>query len=169
MTEEVFKPIPGYEGYYLVSNIGNIFSLKFKDKENGWHKKMKPFKDKQGYLRIVLNKDGNTRCIQVHKVVAMAFLNHKPCGHELIIDHINNIPYDNRLENLQIITQRENVARYKGNFSSKYTGVCWNKRRQVWTSEIFANKMLNYIGSFTDEYQAHLAYQKALANLNNQS
>ena len=41
----------------------------------------------------------------------MAFLNHKPNGNKLVVDHINNVKTDNRLSNLQIITQRKNTSK----------------------------------------------------------
>jgi len=41
----------------------------------------------------------------------MAFLNHTPCGHKLIVDHINENKLDNRVENLQLITNKQNVIK----------------------------------------------------------
>jgi ribosomal protein L15E len=70
----------------------------------------------------------------------MAFLNHTPCGYKIVVDHIdNNIKTDNRLENLQLITQRENVSKDIKNTSSKYIGVCWHKKAKKWRSSIQIN------------------------------
>ncbi len=103
MTEEIYKSIPGYENIYEVSNYGNVKSIKF-----GKEKILKPNKTRTGYLQVGLLKDGRKK-IGVHQLVAMAFLNHTPCGMELVIDHINDIKSDNRIINLQVVTQRENI------------------------------------------------------------
>jgi hypothetical protein len=103
MTEEIYKSIPGYENIYEVSNYGNVKSIKF-----GKEKILKPKKTRTGYLQVGLLKDGR-KLIGVHQLVAMAFLNHTPCGMKLVIDHINDIKSDNRIINLQVVTQRENI------------------------------------------------------------
>ena len=48
--------------------------------------------------------------------------------HKLVVDHINNDPLDNRLENLQLISHRYNLSKDKKGGSSKFTGVSWDKR-----------------------------------------
>ena len=63
-----------------------------------------------GYYRVGLKKS-----IRVHQLMAICFLNHRPNGMKVVVDHINNIRTDNRLENLQIITQKENVQKYYKN------------------------------------------------------
>jgi hypothetical protein len=82
----------------------------------------------------------------------------------MIIDHINNIQTDNRLENLQIITHRENISKSKIG-TSIYTGVCWNKRKNKWTASININYKRLHLGYFKNEYDAHLAYQNKLLTL----
>jgi len=117
---EIFKDIPGYEGIYQVSDLGRVKSLKF-NKE----KILKPGVNNHGYYTVVLCK-GKRKTINVHQLVAMAFLNHEPCGYNgLIVDHKDNNPLNNRLSNLQLISQRENTSKDKKG-SSKYTGVSWN-------------------------------------------
>lgn len=49
--KEIWKDIVGYEGLYQVSNLGRVRSLK-----NGKVRIMKPFFNKEGYLRIGLRK-----------------------------------------------------------------------------------------------------------------
>jgi 3'-phosphoadenosine 5'-phosphosulfate sulfotransferase len=157
MQKEIFKNIPGYEGLYQVSNLGNVKSLKY-EKE----KLLKPCKDTWGYYFVNLCKDRKRKGFAVHKLVAMTFLNHIPNGHKIVVDHINNIRTDNRLENLQIISARENISKdWKGN-TSKYTGVSWHKRENKWKSQIQINGKRKHLGRFTNEFQAHEAYQKAL-------
>jgi hypothetical protein len=94
-------------------------------------------------------------------LVAMAFLNHKPCGHKLVVDHIDNNPLNDRLYNLQVITHRQNCSKDKKG-TSKYTGVTWEKRINKWKAHIRINSKLKYLGYFTDELKAANAYKKAL-------
>ena len=106
---EIWKDVIGYEGVYQVSNLGRVKSLPRK-----WimkEKILKPY-DKENYHTVCLSINQNRKRHYVHKLVAIAFLKHKPSGHELIVDHINEIKKDNRLSNLQIITHRENTIKY---------------------------------------------------------
>jgi len=48
------------------------------------------------------------------------------------------------------------------NTSSKFTGVCWNRRDGKWQSNIRIYQKLIHLGYFTDEKQAAIAYQTAL-------
>lgn len=156
---EIWKKIKDYPDYE-VSNLGNVKSLKF-NKE----KILKPSKDGKGYLKVALFKNGKSKTKKNHKLVAMAFLNHITNGYEIVVDHINNIPTDNRLENLQLITQRENVSKDIVNSSSKYTGVSWYKRDNKWKSSIRIKGNKKHLGYFKCEIEASKAYQEALKNI----
>jgi uncharacterized protein YebE (UPF0316 family) len=99
----------------------------------------------------------------------MAFLGHKPDGtHKLVVDHINNNTLDNRIENLQLITQRENASKYflTKKKSSQYTGVFWHKQINKWQAQIGIDGKRIHLGIFNHEHEAHLAYQKALEMYN---
>jgi len=97
--------------------------------------------------------------------MAITFLNHIPNGHSIIVDHINNISTDNRLENLQLITNRENLSKDKKNGTSKYTGVSWFKRGKKWHSSININNKKVHLGYFIDDLEASNQYQLALKNI----
>ena len=101
----------------------------------------------------------------VHQLLAIAYLGHNPQGNRSVVDHIDNNPLNNSLENLQIISHRQNLSKDKKNKSSKYTGVCWDKKRGKWIAQIRDNKKVIYLGGYLDEYEAHLAYQKKLKEL----
>lgn len=159
--KEVFKDIPDFEGLYQVSNLGRVKSLKF-NKE----RILKAGIESKGYCIVNLCKNKKQYSKHVHKLVAITFLDHVPCGHKLVVDHINNIKSDNRLENLQLTTQRENASKDQKNSSSKYTGVYWSKHASKWHSQIQINGKLKRLGYFTNEYEAHLAYQTELKNIN---
>lgn len=160
MNTEIFKDIPNFEGMYQVSNFGNVKSIKF-NKE----KILKHSSNNRCYFDVNLHKNGKRKYFKIHQLVAMVFLNHTPCRNNLVVDHINDIKTDNRLENLQIITHRDNICKTQGQYSSKYKGVCWNKKTNKWHSQIMINNKIIHLGYFTDEYQAHLAYQNALQNI----
>jgi hypothetical protein len=95
----------------------------------------------------------------------MTFLNHKPCGHDLVIDHKNDIKTDNRVENLHIVTQRFNICKTRGSYSSQYKGVTFDKSRNKWHSSIYLDGKTKHLGRFDCETKAGLAYLKALKEL----
>ena len=158
---EIFKDIPNYEGVYQVSNLGRVKRI-FK---GGREKFNKLTKLNNGYLAVQLSLNNKGKIFQVHQLVAMAFLNHKPCGHLLVVDHIDNNPLNNALSNLQVITHRKNVSKInKRNkaYSSQYTGVTWHKVARKWISQIQINGKTKYLGLFSDELDAYKAYEKTL-------
>ena len=166
---EIWKDVPGYEELYQVSNLGNIKSLS-RLKTNGRSSYiskdliMKHHKDRNGYLCVLLHNN-NIKTFKVHQLVAMAFLNHIPCGHKIVVDHINHNKLDNRLENLQLITNRENCSKDVKNKTSKYTGVCWDKARNKWKVGLKINGNTINLGRYKCELAAHLAYQNKLKEL----
>ena len=156
--QEHWKPIRGYKDY-LISDLGFIRSLKFGRLKNiiGYeHNK---------YLSVKLRNNGISKSCNIHKLVAIAFLNHIPNGYDLVIDHINKDTLDNRVCNLRMITHRENVSRTKRG-SSKYTGVHWCNTGRRWHAKIQINKKRIHLGSFKNEIDAYNAYQKKLKTLN---
>ena len=159
--EEIWKDVPDYEGLYQVSNYGKVRSLKFNK-----IKVLKAAINGNGYLNVVLWDNGVKKSFTNHQLVAYAFLNHKPCGLKLVIDHINNDKLDNRLQNLQIVTNRYNVRKIQGAFTSIFKGVSWIEKRQRWQSQAFIEGHKKHIGYFKNEYDAHLAYQNTLNQYN---
>ena len=169
--KEAYKSIKGYEGLYEVSNLGNVKSLERQGKHSKGGKMI--IKEKiltnsnngNGYFKVHLTINNKTKKIYIHQLVAMAFLNHTPNGVKNIVDHIDNNSKNNNLNNLQLITQRENSSKDKINKTSKYTGVHWLKKRNKWQASIRINGSKVYLGSFSDESLAHDAYQKELKKL----
>lgn len=97
MIEE-WKDIEGFDNY-IVSNLGNVLNKR----KNTF---LKPYKEKKGYLRVRLCKNGKYKHFLIHRLVAEAFIpntDNKP-----FIDHINTIKNDNRVENLRWVTNKEN-------------------------------------------------------------
>lgn len=156
---EQWKAIPGYEDLYEVSDLGNVRNVKTK-------KKLK-FQKTKNYHSLKLSKNGKTNRFYVHQLVAITFLSHFP-NKKTNVDHINFIKTDNRLENLQIITPRENKTRSidRSKTTSKFHGVYFRSDRKKWVSNIRINGKQKFLGYFTNELEAAEAYQKALEDLN---
>lgn len=162
MKTEIWKDVKDYEGVYQVSNLGRVKSLKRKYRLND--KIMKGGKSTSDYIKVTLCKDSNQKLKKVHQLVAIAFLGHIPCGNNLVVDHINTIKTDNHLDNLQIITHRENCSKDKKG-SSKYTGVSWYKRCNKWQAIININGQNKPLGYFKTELEASEAYQSKLKTI----
>jgi len=166
--KEIYKDIPTYEGMYKASSLGNIKSLsRVVTNKRGFYnlkeKILKPHKRPDGYLHVSLNEG----CFLVHILVAMTFINHKPNGRKIMVDHIDENKSNNKADNLQLLTNRQNVAKSNllRNTSSKHTGVCWDKSRNKWVAQIKINGKRKYLGRFTNELEAGKAYQTALKNI----
>ena len=107
---EIWLPVPGYEGLYDVSNFGRVRSYhNFGFKRREIPKMITPSKERYGYLQLTLCNNAVHKQIKVHQIVAMAFLPPNPGGMQ--IDHINGIKTDNRAENLEWVTPKENTLR----------------------------------------------------------
>ena len=98
-----------------------------------------------------------------HRIVAQHFLNGGvPIPPDLEIDHrkhVDGTAAQDRLENLRIVTGRENDQNRKPR-SSQYAGVCWHKARGKWESRVrdpLTGKQ-QHIGYFTNERKAAQAY-----------
>jgi hypothetical protein len=111
---EIWKDVVGYEGLYMVSNLGRIFA----------HERIIVRKTKTGkprpciykskilkggfsgdYLTITLCKEIQNSQL-IHRIVANNFIENplnKPC-----VNHKNGIKSDNRAENLEWVTESEN-------------------------------------------------------------
>ena len=69
---------------------------------------------------------------------------------DLVVDHINRDPLDNRRENLRIVTQQENTMNMSMSKRNKsgVPGVSWNKRDNKWLATITSKYKLIYLGCF---------------------
>lgn len=113
MRIEYWKPIPGYEGLYEVSSFGRVRSLdrwvKYSNGKLRLHKGKILIlnKTKCGYYIIGLCIKQSKKYYLVHRLVYEAFNGKIPEGYE--VNHINEDKTDNRLENLNLMTRKENV------------------------------------------------------------
>lgn len=159
----VWKDIPGYEGYYQVSNEGDVRSLDrvvhTKDnRELFYFGRYMTKTDNNGYQQVRLRKNSGGASYGVHQLVGMAFLGYEPTGRHIVIDHINNIRTDNRLENLQIITQRDNILKINGSYTP------YKDKYGKYKSQIQIDNKIIYLGYFDTYHDASDAYKKAKIN-----
>lgn len=166
--KEIFKDIIGYEGLYQISNFGNVKSLKRKKPNNRYGKEDRILAggvDRGGYLIFSLSLNGKRKTYSAHQLVAIYFLNHIPNGHKIVVDHIDNDKSNNNVNNLQLISVRENTSKDKNNNSSKYTGVCWIESSKKWKAQIYIKGKVKHLGYFDDELKASEVYNKAKKTL----
>lgn len=174
--EEIWRDVPDYDGYYEVSNLGRVRSLDrwvfFKDGRKRFYKGriIESNFNKGGYKKLNLSKDSKVQTFLIHQLVAIVFLDHEPNGHTLVCDHIDGDRANNNVENLQIVTQRQNLSTcYRANessFSSKYVGVTFNKAENKWRAGIRHKGKNNFLGQYKNEEKASKAYKKALDEIN---
>lgn len=147
--KEIWKDIPGYEGKYQVSNLGRVKSLDMVIKIHG----NRPFtkagrikkltKGNHGYYVVNL---GLADLHTVHSLVMSAFVGPRKGKH---IDHINSIRTDNRIENLQYVTQAENNAKQKFHYGeNNYAAKLTNKEAIHIRDEYYRSGY--YRGAITD-------------------
>lgn len=100
--DEVWKDIKAYEGLYQVSNLGRVRCLKGKSERI-----LKQRKDRNGYIKIHLSKHGKRKYTTLHRLIAQAFIpnpENKPQ-----VNHIDGTKHNNCLDNLEWVTQKENM------------------------------------------------------------
>lgn len=103
---EIWKEIRGYDGLYQISNWGNVKSLNYN--RTGKEKILKLIPcEKGGYMRVGLYKNKKCKLCSVHRLVYETFNGKIPKGME--VNHINEKKDDNRLENLNLMTRKENA------------------------------------------------------------
>ena len=103
---EKWKDIAGYEGFYLVSDMGRVKSLwGGRDAQSG--KILKQTLHRAPYLKVILAKNGVHKNHSIHQLVAMAFLKNPSKKKE--VNHLNGDPTDNRVVNLEWTTRKENA------------------------------------------------------------
>lgn len=168
--EKIWKAIPSYKGYYEVSNYGEVRSYLVrgtKTNELSDIPTLKNLRLSMGYPTCDLFGTGrkNKKTWRVHVLVAMAFLGHKPNGYNLVVNHIDNNPLNNRLDNLELINQGHNTRTHKED-----VGVYWNIKSQKWFAMIrikaYKNGSKLYLGGYENKEQALKVYQTALKHIN---
>lgn len=109
--KEIWKSIKGYEGYYEVSNHGNVRTvtrfISNSGKHGMWYKSrsLKFNVDKDGYNTVALQKDGKVKRVKVHRVVLSTFTD----DNDMQVNHIDGNKSNNHVNNLEWVTCSENI------------------------------------------------------------
>jgi hypothetical protein len=186
MEKEVWKDIEGYEGLYQVSSLGNVKSLGRRKSvaEKGGYYNLGDINlrlgNRRGYKSVTLCKDGIPKPFAVHRLVAFAFLENKE--NKKTVNHINGIKSDNRVDNLEWVSQSEQQIhaikiglRYKAigeqsNFS-KFKSEDIIKIREMYSTGLFSceelskkfNTSKNNINSIIHSYTwKHLGFDSLI-------
>ena len=143
MIEE-WRPVVGYEGLYEVSNTGQVRSLDryvktcYEAYKLQKGKILNPGKNTNGYLQVVLNCNGKRKTINVHKLVAQAFI---PNTDNLpMINHKDEVKTNNSVDNLEWCD-----VKYNNNYGSRKDKVRDTKiKNGYWTGLIRKESMKKY-------------------------
>lgn len=117
---ETWKDIPGYEGLYQISNLGNVKSLyRIANNNHIIHEKiLKPQKNYNGYLIVNLYKNNRMKAKLIHRLVGKTFIDN-PNNYNYI-NHIDKNKSNNNANNLEWCTQSYNVIYSKGRKINQY-------------------------------------------------
>lgn len=107
LENEIWKDIVGYEGMYQVSNFGRVKTLLGADKKFNKKEAIIKLGNRNGYTNSHFYKDGKRVCLVTHRLVAMYFLPNPENKRE--VNHKNGVRNDNRVENLEWVTPKENI------------------------------------------------------------
>lgn len=138
MSNEIWKPIDGYENLYEVSNYGRVKSLGNGKSNNSKERFLKASKEGNGYLRVGLSKDGKKKDFKVHRLVASAFIenpNNLPQ-----INHIDEDKQNNHVSNLEWCT-----AEYNNNYGTH------NERVAKSLTGVFNTKVSKAVFQYTKQ------------------
>lgn len=172
IVQEEWRNIKGYKGFYKVSNYGRVLSCQRVVMRGNGHpqtiheKILAPGKLKgkaHGYYFVVmLCKLGMDKMFQIHRLVAIAFIDKVPNKPE--VNHINEIKHDNMVFNLEWANHRENNTYKKKNKTSRFTGVhyCEGCRKNPWIATIVENRITTSLGNFKSETAASRVYKREI-------
>lgn len=102
--KEIWSDIPGYEGLYKASNLGQIQSIPRFRTPGGI---LKPILNTGGHLQVGLYKNRKQKRLSIHRLVLETFIG--PCPLDMECRHLDGNPTNNRLNNLKWGTHSENV------------------------------------------------------------
>jgi hypothetical protein len=153
LPNEIWLPLVGFETLYKVSNMGRI--------KNKNHQLLST-RERRSYLAASLTANSISHDMPIHRAVALTFIPNP--FNRYCVNHINGKKFDNRVENLEWVSARENTchALDKTKTTSKYTGVIQRKDTLKWRAYINPYGKNIWLGQFNTEEEACEAYKEAL-------
>ena len=152
--KEIWKDIDGYEGKYLVSNLGRIKSLHYKRQKNN-EKFLKPYTCKTNpYLTVKINYKN----MNIHRLVAKAFLENP--NNYPVVNHIDGNKWNNNVNNLEWCTYKHNTN------EAVRIGLYDNRNKMMSISPIRSKEINMYdknnelIRSFRDSVEAEIILKR---------
>lgn len=110
MTEQ-WKEVKGFP-FYEISNKGNIKRLRRINRRGQQLTEilLSPCVNNVGYYAVdIMTANYKRRTMKIHQLMAITFLNHKTNGYKKVVDHIDENKLNNNLNNLQVLTHKENI------------------------------------------------------------
>lgn len=168
--KEIWKPViteqEDYTGLYEVSNYGRVKSLKrewysgvdYKGLRMAGEKIKSQSVNGSGYFCVGLTKNNILRIVEVHILVANAFLGYPAKNIER--DHIDGNRQNNNVDNLQLISHRENCAKGWQIKRGKKYPIGVSKISKRFRALIYIDGKTKYLGTFDCPLQAYLEYDK---------
>lgn len=122
-----------------------------------------------GYYITKFWLNGKRKSIQQHQIVMRYYNDDYRLfqGMRYVVDHLNSVKTDNRIENLRVVSQRENSSKERTIKSGLPVGVCYDRRSRKYKSSILIGKKRIHLGLFNTPEEASNTYQKKLLELTN--
>ena len=155
--ENDWKWIDGYKNMFRIYKDGRVESVRRKWVPNN---RFMNQGIRNGYRYVQLSKDSKNKNFQIHRLIAIAFIDNPNPDKFDFVDHWNRDRLDNSIKNLRWVSSSGNNRNRKSTGSSKYLGVSFHKQRNKWNARISIDGKSKYLGLFENEEEAHKVYME---------
>ena len=151
---EIAKPIIGYEGKYMITSLGRVWSIV---KQQFLLNQIR-----NTYFIVHLKVKGIQKDFYIHRLIAIHFIENPKPNEYNMIDHINHHRTDNRISNLRWCNSSQNNSnkQKRKNTTSKFKGIWFDKSDNKYQSYININKVRKFLGRHKTEEEAANAYNQ---------